>query len=92
MEAAILYTDCTVLLDLKWHPRRWDEPRRPIYSDIQIFRYSDIQIFRYSEKEKESGVVGSCSQRKKKLREGILDMHLPPVSETCHQSPDSSAF
>ena len=84
MEAAILYTDCTVLLDLKWHPRRWDEPRRPIYSDIQIFRYS--------EKEKESGVVGSCSQRKKKLREGILDMHLPPVSETCHQSPDSSAF
>ena len=74
MEAAILYTDCTVLLDLKWHPRRWDEPRRPIYSDIQIFRYS--------EKEKESGVVGSCSQRKKKLREGILDMHLPPVSVT----------
>ena len=47
-----------------------------------IFRYSDIQIFRYSEKEKESGVVGSCSQRKKKLREGILDMHLPPVSVT----------
>ena len=39
-------------------------------------------IFRYSEKEKESGVVGSCSQRKKKLREGILDMHLPPVSVT----------
>ena len=69
MEAAILYTDCTVLLDLKWHPIWGDEPRRTFGLLI-------------TEKEKESGVVGSCSQRKKKLREGILDMHLPPVSVT----------
>merc|ERR1711928_330881 len=33
-----------------------------------IFRYSDIQIFRYSEKEKESGVVGSCSQKEKEKK------------------------
>merc|ERR1711928_19412 len=48
---AFLCTFCTEPLHLckqdptptQWHPRRWDEPRRPIYSDIQIFGYSDIQ-------------------------------------------------
>ena len=85
MEAAILYTDCTVLLDLKWHPRRWDEPRRPIYLDIQIFRYSDIQIFRYSD-------IFSVKKLKRERSWYIGYAPAPPVSVTCHQSPDSSAF
>ena len=84
MEAAILYTDCTVSQDLKWHPRRWDEPRRPIYSDIQIFRYSDIQIFRKRKRKWRSGFLLA----KEKEVEGGYIGYAPP-SGICDLTPKS---
>ena len=50
---------------------------------IQIFRYSDIQI--YSD-------IFSVKKLKRERSWYIGYAPAPPVSVTCHQSPDSSAF
>ena len=44
MEAAILYTDCTVLLDLKWQSHLvWDEPRNPAAADKLKLKEKEVE-------------------------------------------------